>query len=187
MRLLRRISLTGTSAILAITAACSSTATDVTVAPNQETVPDGAFVTDAASYTATPLAGSPQRYQFSIVSRYQNRSDATVYLGRCTPTSTKPLFSVEVADNSGANSGYSQPSACVGHNEQFAIAPGATRYDTLTVGGPNTFQGGLPYGNPRMSGAFKLSFDVRTARGDGAPMAPLESRWSNSFVVSAAN
>ena len=59
-------------------------------------VPKDAFTTDATGYVAQEFErpwGQP-RYRFTVISRFENRGLVPLYLGRCYPDSTKPLFSV---------------------------------------------------------------------------------------------
>src|SRR5689334_262401 len=106
-------------------ASCSSS---VAPAVDLGPVPPGPFTTDATGYVAYKLEGSLPRYQFRIISRFENQGTATVYLGRCFPNSPQPLFSV--VSTSTVESGYSQVWACVGHDRQFAIRAGEVRVDT---------------------------------------------------------
>jgi hypothetical protein len=178
-RLVRRCSFSATAAIVttAVLASCSSPAEPSDLGP----VPAGAFTTDATGYVAYHLPGSLPRYQFRIISRFENTGTSTVYLGRCFPSSPQPLFSV--VSTTTVESGYSQIWACVGHDQQFAIRAGETRVDTLLVEGPNTFQGGTNTPIGVSEGDFRLYFDVRLAAGDGAPRAPDSIKLSNAFRV----
>jgi hypothetical protein len=148
-------------------------------------VPDAAFTTDTTGYVAQRIwgAGDTSIYRFTVISRFENRGAAPLYLGRCFPTSPQPLFDVVVADSSTAESGYAQPRACVGHDQQFEIIPGAVRIDTLQVEGPNTFDGRTHQPIGITEGRFRLYYDVRLSPGDGAAPAPDSLRVSNAFVV----
>ena len=175
----RRLSAIAVAAGAALLASCSSA-----VEPSSGdlgSVPAGAFTTDATGYTAYRLPGGLPRYQFRLVSRFQNQGAATVYLGRCFPESPTPLFSV--VSTTAAESGYAQPWACVGHDQQFAIRPGEARVDTLLVQGPNMFEGGTSTPIGVSQGNFRLYYDVRLAPGDGAPPAPDAITLSNAFRV----
>lgn len=160
-------------------AACSGIAEPTGLGP----VPDGAFTTDATGYVAQRLEGSANRYHFTVISRFENRGTVPLFLGRCLPTSSQPLFSVIVADSSSAESGYAQIWACVGHDQQFEITPGGVRVDTLQITGPNVFPSGSSTGVGITSGKFQLYFDVRLTRGDGGTSAPAAVRGSNAFLV----
>jgi len=145
-------------------------------------VPDGAFTTDATGYVAVRIPGQ-ERYRFTVISRFQNRGAATLYLGRCFPNSPQPLFGANLATPTPEGSAYSGIFGCVGHDKQFAIQPGGVRFDTLQVEGPNAFDGRThePFGVT--NGDFRLYFDVRLAPGDGAPSAPDSLHLSNTFRV----
>jgi hypothetical protein len=147
-------------------------------------VPDGTFTTDATGYVAVRIegAGSLSRYRFRVVTRFENRTAASLFLGRCFPDTREPLFSVVRAYASDPESGYQQIWACVGHDRQFEVRPGEVRTDTLRVEGPNTFDGITQKPLGVTEGRFRLYYDVRSARGDGAPPVA-ELRLSNEFVV----
>lgn len=149
---------------------------------NLGAVPDVAFSTDATGYVAVPIDPPTNRHQFTVITRFQNRGTAPVYLGRCYPNSTQPMYGVVLANGEG-ESAYAQVWACVGHNQQFMMMPGQTRIDTLTIAGPNSFPSGSPTGFGQTSGHFRVLMDVRLALGDGAKQAPDSVRLSNEFVV----
>jgi hypothetical protein len=160
----------------AVAASCTST----------EPIPSGGMLTtDATTYVAHPIEGSgaPPRYRFSVITRFENTWAVTLYLGRCTSESSRPLFSVAVADSPSTEAAYSQIWACVGHDRQFKIVPGAVRVDTFQVEGPNVYPAGDPIGLGIREGRFKMSFDVRLAPGDGARLAPSSFGFSNAFRV----
>src|SRR5215475_4935404 len=139
---------------------CSSRGEPGPVEPridNLGPVPAGAFTTDATGYLAYRLPESLPRYQFRIISRFENRTAATLYLGRCYPNSPQPLFTIW--NTIPVESGYSQTWACVGHDRQFAIRTGEVRVDTLLVEGPNEFQGGTNIPIGVTEGDFRLYYD----------------------------
>ena len=175
----RKFTLVG-CAIVALSGACNSSTEP---ARDLGLVPNVAFTTDASGYVARRIDVGSRRYQFTIVSRFENRGPTSVYLGRCFPDSPQPLFSVTAASPSTEESAYSQVWGCVGHNNQFEIQPGGSRTDTLRVEGPNIFPSGSTTGFGITEGAFQLYYDVRLGRGDGAPLAPMEMRLSNAFIV----
>lgn len=156
--------------------------------PDLGPVPDRVFMTDATGYVAhrIPNSGALVRYRFTVITRYANRGTVSVFLGRCFPTSPQPLFSVVAADSS-VRSGYEYVWACVGHDKQFELPPGALRTDTLQVEGPNMFDNGTNTGIGATSGRFKLYFAVGSAPGDGASNGAIPTRFSNEFIVRTAD
>jgi hypothetical protein len=148
-------------------------------------VPDGSLMTDATDYLAEPLAGSTQflRYGFTVVTRFTNRSPAPVYLGRCYPASPQPMYWISAGDGSAVESAYDPIWACVGHDNQIEILPGAVRIDTFHVEGPNDFDGIHQQGIGATEGVFRLHLPVASARGDGAPAAAGSLGVSNAFTV----
>jgi hypothetical protein len=187
LRFLSRFRLAATAAttLSALLISCASPGEpapdNVGPVPNLGPVPPGAFTTDVTGYIAYCLPESLPRYQFRVVSRFENRGAATLYLGRCFPDSPQPLFTI--FNTVPVKSGYGQIWACVGHDRQFAIRAGEVRIDTLLVQGPNAFQGGTHVPIGVTEGDFRLYFDVRLAPGDGAPAAPDSVKLSNVFRV----
>jgi hypothetical protein len=167
------------------TVVCSSV---LTCANPLGPVPDGSLMTDATRYVALPIAGStrPRRYQFRVITRFQNRSAASVYLGRCFPNSPQPIYSILPADSSAPESAYDAMWACVGHNNQFEVLPGAVRVDTLRVVGPNVYDEIKQQAIGVTNGVFRLSLDIASAPG-GAPRLSGSLGVSNAFVVRTLN
>jgi hypothetical protein len=86
-------------------------------------------MTDATGYVAVPIAapGAFRQYRFTIITRFENRSAAPVFLGRCYPDSPQPMYWIGPADGSTVEAAYNPNWACVGHNKQFEIRPGGAR------------------------------------------------------------
>lgn len=146
-----------------------------------------ALQTDALAYTAVYRSGeAPYRmYGFRIVATFTNRLTVPVFLGRCFPYSPTPIFGIQlVGDTAGAGgwgSIYSRAWACVGHDQQLIVAPGATRVDTLDMLGPMAWQGGVPLGT--FDGRLRLVYGVSTCPGDGGCPGAREFEASNAFDV----
>jgi hypothetical protein len=151
-------------------------------------LPDGSLMTDATGYVAQQIVGSarPIRYRFTVITRFQNRSVAPVYLARCFPSSPQPMYSIGSADGSATESAYAPIWGCVGHDNQFEILPGAVRVDTFSVQGPNLYDEIQQQGLGATSGTLRLSLLVASARGDGAREAPGSLGVSNAFIVRTA-
>lgn len=149
-------------------------------------VPDGSLMTDVTGYVAQRVAGTApplQEYQFAVITRFQNRSTAPVYLARCFPNSPQPIYGIVVADGSKTEAAYDPAWGCVGHNSQFQVLPGGVRVDTFLVRGPNGFDEGKQQAIGITSGVFRLVLSVASAPGDGAPAAPGALGISNAFAV----
>lgn len=148
-------------------------------------VPDGSLMTDATGYVAQLIIGSerPTQYQFTVISRFENPSAAPVYLARCSPDSPHPMYSIGTADGSAVQSAYDPAWACVGHDKQFEILPGAARVDTFVVQGPTEFDENTQQAIGVTTGVFRFFLSVASARGDGAPAAAGVSGTSNPFIV----
>ncbi len=142
--------------------------------------------TDALHYLASYVngEGTYRQYGFTVVAVFRNTTDQTLYLGRCFPDSPGPLYGVTLADGSGGEVGYNPGWACVGHDRQFAIAPGEARTDTLQVEGPNSWDGHTGQAFGQLEGRFRLFYEAQTCPGDGACSLPYDYARSNAFDVS---
>lgn len=138
--------------------------------------------TDALEYVATLRGGSGahKRYGVKIVATFTNRTEMPLWLERCFPTSPQPMYNISIDEQqNGADFSkmpmYSYAHACVGHDQQFRVEPGAQRTDTLDVSGPNTWQNDKPLG--RSDGRMRISYIVSTCRGDlPCPLVGFETR-----------
>ena len=175
-----------TLAVTAALAACGPAGEIVAPA----SVDGEALRTDATAYRAVYRggAGAGVTYGFRVVATFTNPLPVAVYLARCYPDSPRPTFGIElVGDTAGAGgwgSAFSRAWACVGHDRQFVVAPGATRVDTLDVAGPNAWQGGAPRG--RFDGRVRVVYGVSTCPGDGGCPGAGELGASNAFDVVVA-
>ena len=146
----------------------------------------GALRTDRAEYVALRVTGSGAStiYSFTVVATFENATDSTLYLARCYPGTPYPIYYVELlSSNASSESAFSPGWACVGHEQQFAVAPGTVRTDTLHLFGPRAFDGntGQPFG--QLEGVMRLQYEVQGCPGDGACRLP-DIDGSNSFRVS---
>lgn len=151
-------------------------------------VGDGlAIVTDADAYVAVPTERIWDFYQhdFRVVARTTNRTNATLYLQRCRPESTIPMYDVAFADTSmdRRRAAYSLAWACVGHDRHIELLPGAVRVDTLLLHGPNMWDGRTHAPIGEIEGAFRLSYRVSRCRSDGGCELPDTVWYSNVFQV----
>ena len=142
------------------------------------TLPGVVVATDATSYVAELVPGTPPRthYAFRVIVRTTNGSLQPVHLGRCNPESAGPLFGVVLhPEAAGARSAYDPIWACVGGAQPIVIRPGAERVDTLIVQGPTVFNGvtGEPLGVAEGTMSLRLA-------SEGRPVM------SNRFSVSLA-
>lgn len=148
--------------------------------------------TDSLSYTAVHRfgTGSYRTYGFRVIARFTNRKAAPVYLASCRPESTSPAFGVVLVGRSDAagswGSIFNRAWACVGHDRQLEVLPGATRTDTLELLGPNAFDGftGQPFGT--FDARIRLGYRVQTCRGDGGCMLQFDEGTSNAVDVKVA-
>ena len=129
--------------------------------PEQTRLELGPLTTDRDEYTARYLDGRPpfDRYGFTLVAQFHNRTSDSLYLARCYPDSPEPLYGVEAVGDSG-EAAYSPIWACVGHDRAIQVGPGETRTDTLSLSGPNGWTGQrVPDGE--LAGRFRLGYRVQ--------------------------
>jgi hypothetical protein len=148
----------------------------------------GALTTDRPEYVARYVGGSGtlSSYGFTVVARFENPTDSTIYLQRCNRGRPGPIYYVALVNAPrSSESAYLPNWACVGPDIQFAVAPGAVRFDTLELLGPNAWNGytGQPLGI--FEGIMRIGYDLR---GRGCPddvfCRDLEA--SNTFRVTLA-
>lgn len=148
--------------------------------------PPGILTTDRTSYTAVSasVVYGYSLYAIPVVTKYTNETRDTVFLARCFPTSPSPTYDLlQIAPPDPEGSAYSPVWACVGHDQQIAVAPGAARVDMLTLRGPNVFDGitHRPFG--ATSGTVEVRFQPQSCRGDGACPLPDSLGTSNTFII----
>lgn len=144
--------------------------------------------TDKHVYVAEPFHYArpwhTYRYRANIVTTFRNTSSKPVFLQRCYPRDTKPMFELlpVVADDSWDN--YSTNWACVGHDQQIVVLPGGMRVDTLTIEGPNGHSStGKVFG--RIEGTFRIGLLARECPDELCALVD-SLRFSNSFKVHLA-
>lgn len=144
------------------------------------------IVTDSRVYEARPIdpPGPNQRFQLTLVARFQNQGDRTLYLDRCNPDSPHPIYGFRAVDFPELEVAWSYVCAGVGHDRDFRIPPRAMRTDTLRIVGPSLFTFlGEPIGV--LEGEFQLVYRVLDCPGDECwdQRAPDSLGVSNSFTV----
>ncbi len=126
--------------------------------------------TDRTSYTAALLGdpGTFEEHGFTLIATFTNDGSSPVYLDRCFPDTSIPIYSVRLIDSSDpSGSAYSPFWACVGHDQQILVPPGSTRTDTLLLLGPNARDGATKEPLGALSGEMRLSYRVQSCPGDG--------------------
>jgi hypothetical protein len=145
-----------------------------------------ALRTDRTEYVARRVRGSAPhtRYAFTLIARYTNRTGAPVYLSNCFPDSRSPMFNFVVAGAHGTErSAYDPAWACVGHDNQIVVQPGAARIDTFYISGSTAWNGrtGAPIGE--LEGRLRLMYYAQSCPGEmGCPL-PDSLQRSNEFEV----
>lgn len=156
MRILRSPSLVVANLALLASACVSPT----------EALPGVVVETDATSYVAEALPGTPPRtqYAFRVIVRTTNGSQEPVRLARCNPESAGPIFGVELyAVTAGTRSAFNPAWGCLGGVAPIEIRPGAARVDTLIIHGPTVFNGvtGEPVGIAEGTMVLRLASESR--------------------------
>jgi hypothetical protein len=144
------------------------------------------FQTDTTIYFARYVRGegTDRQFGFTLLSRFMNATQDTLYLARCFPDSAYPVYGIEMAnppDRWGA--AYNAAWACVGHESPIIVLPGATRVDTLQITGPNAWDGPTKQPFGALEGQFRLHFRFQYCRREVGCNAPAELGRSNWFQV----
>ena len=96
--------------------------------------------------------------RFEIVARFTNQTADTVWLLRCTPDISYPMFGVRMLDD--GESAYDQLWGCVGHSQHFEVGPGVSRVDTIPLFGPTQWEDDEIVGD--FEGRMRLSYRAMT-------------------------
>ena len=149
-----------------------------------------ALKTDREEYTSTKVGSRGGMYNFRIIARLVNETDSSVYLTRCYPDSPHPTYGITLADDPGElrdhrqSPGYDPVWACVGHDRNIEVRPHSGRVDTLTVRGPNTWDGHTHQAFGVLEGRFRLQYEARSCSSDRACPSSRQPLLSNDFRVS---
>jgi hypothetical protein len=140
---------------------------EATRSPQASVTPSFVLRTDRDDYLANPEKPVDEQriYGFTLIARFENRTQEPVYLDRCYPNSPNPMYAILMADESEEHSAaYSPNWACVGHNNPILVEPGQTLEDRLHVSGPNVWEsdGGAYKG--ALEGRFRLVYRTRFCR-----------------------
>ena len=149
-----------------------------------------AFTTDSTAYTATADSGASGRpkYHVRIITRYSNTTSAPLYLKRCLPQSTQPMYGVALVEQPESwGAAYTKFWECVPHDRLILVAPGEVRIDTLELRGPNASDGGTGMSLGATSGRFVISFSPLSCPGPDADarceVKASKYRISNEFTI----
>lgn len=153
-----------------------------------EPPPPGVFTTNSTSYRGRLVDSVYKVYKFTVVTRYTNPTSSTIYLERCYPASPIPIYGVLLVSPADSVSAYSPAWACVGHEHQIGVPPGATRVDTLELTGPNAFDNHTFVGLGVLEGRMRLGFSPMSCSdiNDRCPINVDSLRYSNEFTVQIA-
>ena len=139
--------------------------------------------TDAAAYAARSVADSPvETHAFTVVARFTNPTERTVFLARGMPGQARPDVRVLLVDGHGS-SAYTPLYDAVGHDRQIVVGPGDTRVDTFRLRGPTAWEGDTGEPFAPLDGELRLAYRAQGCRGDGACPLPDSVAISNAFTV----
>jgi hypothetical protein len=129
----------------------------------------GIFRTDATGYYVKKVGEiypGVSNYELTIVTRYRNPTADTIFLVTCFPDAPHPVYGFYIAGtNSGGGITYNQAWGCVEHDRHIAVAPGATRTDTMRFRGPNALDGATHQPlDPTVTGNFQIRYGPRSCR-----------------------
>lgn len=94
------------------------------------------LTTDSPVYSATASGTGFISYSFTVITRYVNNGSTPASLLTCD--SRHPYFNVWGVGNNVGNSPYDPLSTCDVPLPTLTVAPGAVRFDTLSIVGPTT-------------------------------------------------
>ncbi len=141
------------------------------------------LTSDRTSYIATSSGtGAASNYIFTVIARYANESDVTIYLPKCTASDLHPIVGVEAVAGDVEPPPSALPGACTG-TAPFSIAPGEVRTDTLSlvVPGAPAVGNGVYAGPPQIRAEF---FYIASTCSDGGTCpVPFEARTSNVVTI----
>jgi len=140
--------------------------------------------TDKLEYEGRRIGPPASGFEFTIVADYRNPTSDTLFIENCGPGSTRPIY--QIIPSSGiesVESAFDPAWACVGHDEQLALAPGAVRVDTFMISGPTGFSAITLEPHGFFEGWWRLTYFVGTERGDGSPLAEQSVGLSNVFEI----
>ena len=144
---------------------------------------DGLLLSDRDTYTATCQGeGYEKICTFTLVMTYTNQTDATVYFNHCDVDSTYPIYFISGLTRE--ESAYAGAWGCTGHDRLLKVEPGEARVDTLTLSGPNAWDGvtGAPFGV--LEGRLQILYETYSCAGEAEPCGlPRETATSNVFTV----
>jgi hypothetical protein len=149
-----------------------------------ENLTDLTLRTDRNLYDATFSGGrgTYRTYSLTLVARFTNGTDQPLYLNRCYPETSYPIYGV-VATNANLDAGYNPVWACVGHDHPIVVDRGEARVDTLRIAGPNAWDGSTNEPLGTLTGPFRLSYSIATCPDPhGCGAMPLSVQ-SNTFEV----
>lgn len=143
--------------------------------------------TDQRTYVARARrAGHLTEYNFSLVARLTNNTADTIYLNRCGPSDSHPIYWLErLADSDTLDTMYNRAWACVGHDQPFVLFAGEVRVDTLALRGPNLVDGrtGVPHGEPE--GPHRVYYEAASCADFLRCELPRRAIGSNIFLIRA--
>jgi|SRR5262245_57873544 len=137
--------------------------------PPQTAVPHEGFVlqTDRKDYFAKyeKTADNVRLYGFTVIARFENRTQEPVYLDRCYPDTAYPFYSVLAVEGSEVKeSAYNPMWSCVGHDNPIVVQPGETRTDNLHIVGPTVWRSDTKTYDGLLEGKARLIYNVRFCR-----------------------
>ncbi|WP_234572202.1 hypothetical protein [Rhodohalobacter sp. 614A] len=147
------------------------------------------FQTDQSSYTAEVLENFPPAfYGFTLIARFENKTNQTLYLNRCDVDSSHPryVFKLHLTENP-QSPAHNIIFACAGHNNPITVKSGSVRIDTLDVRSPQMWDHATKEPIGIFEGTFQLVYDVWTCKTGDRCDLPDSLSTSNEFEVQLAD
>jgi hypothetical protein len=123
--------------------------------------------TDRKDYSAKyeKTTDKVRLYGFTIIARFENRTQEPVYLDRCYPDTSYPFYSVFAVEGSEIKkSAYDPIWSCVGHDNPIVVQPGETRTDNFHISGPTVWRSDTKTYDGLLEGKARLIYVVRFCR-----------------------
>jgi hypothetical protein len=143
--------------------------------------------TDQTEYVAQydRTVGPQDIYGFTVSARFENRTEAPIYLARCYPDAPNPIYNVALDNGRGIyeSVGYRTVQGCVGHDNHIIVQPGETRTDQLLIRGPNSWSDDSAVPKDALAGQFRLIYTAHFCPELIRCERPDAMQYSNVFTV----
>ncbi|HEX7229189.1 MAG TPA: hypothetical protein VF452_02255 [Candidatus Binatia bacterium] len=148
--------------------------------------------TDQTEYVAQfdSTVNKQDRYKFPLTARFENRTGVPIYLERCYPNTSYPIYDIGPDNGKGVESSsgsfdslYTAVRGCVGHDNPIIVQPGELRVDNLTIYAPNAWREGFLIPKDKLNGQYRLIYRAHFCWELRYCERPDAVQYSNIFTV----